>query len=109
MKYLTKSLSACSTRTLLFLCVSAISIWLSQPQAMAQDSPAPPEQTDAAGQIADGPQGNVAVGDSSSAPPSVAKSFTKNVSDELMRLGIPQPLPFLWDLAVQGGLFMIDP
>lgn len=107
MKYLTKSLSACSNRTLLTLSVSAVCVLLIQPQAMAQDSPAPPDQTEQAGQIADGPQGNVAVGDSSSAPATEIKSFTKNVSDELVRLGIPQPLPFLWDLAVQGGLFMI--
>lgn len=32
---------------------------------------------------------------------------TSTVSEELVRLGIPQPLPFLWDLAVQGGIFMI--
>lgn len=107
MKYLTKSLSACSTRTLVILSVSAICVVLSQLQAMAQDSPVPPDQTEQAGQIADGPQGNVAVGNASSALPAEAKSFTKNVSDELVRLGIPQPLPFLWDLAVQGGLFMI--
>lgn len=26
---------------------------------------------------------------------------------ELTRMGVPQPMPFLWDLAVQGGIFMI--
>ncbi len=29
------------------------------------------------------------------------------IDNELTRLGIPQPLPFLWNLAVQGGVFMI--
>ena len=107
MMYLTKSLAACSIRTSLILCVSAIYLGLSQPQAMAQDSSVPPDQTDQAGQIEDGPQENVVVGNSSSTLPTETKSFTKNVSDELVRLGIPQPLPFLWELAVQGGLFMI--
>ncbi len=27
--------------------------------------------------------------------------------NELSRMGIPQPLPFLWNLAMQGGVFMI--
>ena len=27
--------------------------------------------------------------------------------NELTRMGVPQPLPFLWDLAVRGGVFMI--
>lgn len=36
-----------------------------------------------------------------------AGGMMSKISEELIRLGIPQPLPFLWDLAVQGGLFMI--
>lgn len=36
-----------------------------------------------------------------------ASTGTLKISNELIRLGIPQPLPFLWDLAVQGGVFMI--
>lgn len=27
--------------------------------------------------------------------------------NELTRMGVPQPLPFLWDLALKGGVFMI--
>lgn len=107
MNYLTKSLSACSTRTLLILSVSAVCVLLSQLQVMAQDSPVPAEQTDPSGQISGGPQSKIVAGDSTSVSPTGGRSFTKNVSDELVRLGIPQPLPFLWDLAVQGGLFMI--
>ena len=83
--------------SLVFLCVTL-------PPAAAQESSAPVDQS---GQISDGPQGNVAPEDSSSDATAEARSFTRNVSDELVRLGIPQPLPFLWDLAVQGGLFMI--
>ena len=30
-----------------------------------------------------------------------------DAAKDLTRMGIPQPLPFLWDLAVQGGVFMI--
>ena len=36
--------------------------------------------------------------------PNEQLSETEN---ELLRMGIPQPLPFLWNLAVQGGVFMI--
>ncbi|MFO0998904.1 MAG: hypothetical protein U0936_01065 [Planctomycetaceae bacterium] len=107
MKYLKKSFAACSKRASLILCVSAICMGLSQSQATAQDSAAPSNQTDKVGRIADGSLGDVTGEATSSTPPTEAKSFTKNVSDELVRLGIPQPLPFLWDLAVQGGLFMI--
>ena len=40
-------------------------------------------------------------------PPSAPVGMMSKISEELIRLGIPQPLPFLWDLAVQGGIFMI--
>ena len=91
-------------RTSLIVFGSVVFLCLTLPPALAQDSSAPVDQS---GQISDGPQGNVAAEDSSSEAMAEAKSFTRNVSDELVRLGIPQPLPFLWDLAVQGGLFMI--
>ena len=91
-------------RTSLIVFGSLVFLCLTLPRALAQESSAPVDQS---GQIADGPQGNVAAEDSSSDATAEAKSFTRNVSDELVRLGIPQPLPFLWDLAVQGGLFMI--
>lgn len=91
-------------RTSLIVFGSVVFLCLTLPPALAQESSAPVDQS---GQIAGGPQGNVAAEDSSSDATAEAKSFTRNVSDELVRLGIPQPLPFLWDLAVQGGLFMI--
>jgi biopolymer transport protein ExbB len=91
-------------RTSLIVFGSVVFLCLTLPPALAQESSAPVDQS---AQISEGPQGNVAAEDSSSDATAEAKSFTRNVSDELVRLGIPQPLPFLWDLAVQGGLFMI--
>ncbi|RLS69927.1 MAG: MotA/TolQ/ExbB proton channel family protein [Planctomycetota bacterium] len=104
MKYLINGLSGCSMRTSLIVFGSLVFLCVTLPPAAAQESSAPVDQS---GQISDGPQGNVAPEDSSSDATAEARSFTRNVSDELVRLGIPQPLPFLWDLAVQGGLFMI--
>lgn len=104
MKYLINALSGCSKRASLKVFGPAIFVCLILPQTLAQESSAPVDQV---GQIAEGPHEKVVADDSSPALSPDAKSFTKNVSDELVRLGIPQPLPFLWDLAVQGGLFMI--
>ncbi len=48
------------------------------------------------------------------AGPAAVEAPTQNAADqpldaenELTRMGIPQPMPFLWNLTVQGGVFMI--
>ncbi len=56
--------------------------------------------------VADAAGPGAAVADAAS-PVAKESSVASRVSEELTRLGIPQPLPFLWELAVQGGLFMI--
>ncbi len=38
---------------------------------------------------------------------SMLDSWTSGVSDFLQRVGAPEPLPAIWKLAVQGGIFMI--
>ena len=40
-------------------------------------------------------------------PPAPDVNVPSDTANDLSRMGIPQPLPFLWDLAVQGGVFMI--
>lgn len=104
MKYFVKSFSGRSMRTSLIVLVFVVFPGLTLPRTLAQESLAPADQS---GEISKGPQGNVAAEGTFSGATAEAKPFTRNVSDELVRLGIPQPLPFLWDLAVQGGLFMI--
>lgn len=36
-----------------------------------------------------------------------ANAQGSDAENEMSRMGLPQPLPFLWNLAVQGGVFMI--
>ena len=41
------------------------------------------------------------------APEAPAVNVPFEAANELTRMGVPQPLPFLWDLAVRGGVFII--
>ena len=45
--------------------------------------------------------------DAPAAAPQATNDQPSEIENELTRMGIPQPLPFLWNLAVQGGVFMI--
>ena len=82
-----------TTRTLflrLAFLLAAICLTLATPLAQAQDAPALEAGPDAA---ANAPQADIGP--------------AAEIDNELTRMGIPQPLPFLWNLAVQGGVFMI--
>ena len=82
-----------TTRTLflrLAFLLAAICLTLATPLAQAQDAPALEAGPDAA---ANAPQADI--------------GQAAEIDNELTRMGIPQPLPFLWNLAVQGGVFMI--
>lgn len=39
--------------------------------------------------------------------PAAADAVTSSISARMLSIGIPQPLPFLWELAIRGGIFMI--
>lgn len=104
MKHRINASSVCSLRTSLIVLGAAALVCLTIPMGLAQESTDSLVQNQ---QITEGPQEDLSEEKLTSASPVEMSSFTKNVSDELVRLGIPQPLPFLWDLAVQGGLFMI--
>lgn len=45
--------------------------------------------------------------DAAADPAAAEANAAPTISERLVSLGIPQPLPFLWDLGVQGGIFMI--
>lgn len=45
--------------------------------------------------------------DAAATAPQDTNNQPSDIENELTRMGIPQPLPFLWNLAVQGGVFMI--
>jgi biopolymer transport protein ExbB len=102
------------------LCIGLASVWwyygsfsaFALPQsdetAVASTEASTTEPAAAEAAAADEPAGGPAGGpapDQAASP--AAGGMMSKVSDELIRLGIPQPLPFLWDLAVQGGIFMI--
>ena len=74
--------------------LAAICLAMTAPLAAAQDVPAEPVTREA------GPDAAVNAPQDASGQPS-------EIENELTRMGIPQPLPFLWNLAVQGGVFMI--
>ena len=75
-------------------CIAAICLALATPLAQAQDAPVDAPALEA------GP-------DAAAAAPQETNDQASDIENELTRMGIPQPLPFLWNLAVQGGVFMI--
>lgn len=74
--------------------LAAICLAIATPSATAQDAPAEPAT------LENRP-------DAAATAPQDANGQPSEIENELTRMGIPQPLPFLWNLAVQGGVFMI--
>jgi biopolymer transport protein ExbB len=70
------------------------------------DNPAVPDAAADTAALTDDAATADAAATESTTPPASANG-NPTISQRLIQLGIPQPLPFLWDLAVQGGLFMI--
>ena len=74
--------------------LTVISLALATPSVTAQDAPVEAAPLEA------GP-------DAAANAPLDTNDQPLEIENELTRMGIPQPLPFLWNLAVQGGVFMI--
>lgn len=74
--------------------LAAICLAIATPSAAAQDAPAETATLES------GP-------DTAANAPQGSGEQPSEIENELTRMGIPQPLPFLWNLAVQGGVFMI--